>query len=50
MPFRFDDTLRLTYDGTLIGLLKPFALLCGLVSVAMLVMHGGAWLALTTMA
>ena len=29
-----------------IGLLNPFALLCGpAVSVAMLVMHGGAWLA-----
>jgi cytochrome d ubiquinol oxidase subunit II len=45
-PFRFDDTLRLTYEGNLFGLLTPFALLSGLVSVAMLVMHGGAWLAL----
>jgi cytochrome d ubiquinol oxidase subunit II len=46
VPFRFDATLRMTYEGTLFGLLNPFALLCGLVSVAMLVMHGGAWLAL----
>ncbi len=46
VPFRFDDTLRMTYDGTLFGLLNPFALLCGLVSVAMLVMHGGSYLAL----
>lgn len=46
VPFRFDQTLRMTYEGTLFGLLNPFALLCGLVSVAMLVMHGGAWLAL----
>jgi len=46
VPFRFDETLRMTYEGTLLGLLNPFALLCGLVSVAMLVMHGGAWLAL----
>jgi cytochrome d ubiquinol oxidase subunit II len=45
-PFRFDETLRMTYEGTLFGLLNPFALLCGLVSVAMLTMHGGAWLAL----
>ena len=36
----------MTYEGSLFGLLNPFALLCGLVSVAMLVMHGGAWLAL----
>ena len=47
-PFRFDDTLRLIYEGTLIGLLNPFALLCGLVSVAMLTMHGGTYLALKT--
>ena len=45
-PFRFNETLRMTYEGTLFGLLNPFALLCGLVSVAMLTMHGGAWLAL----
>jgi cytochrome d ubiquinol oxidase subunit II len=46
VPFRFDDTLRLTYDGTLFGLLNPFALLCGLVSVAMLMLHGAAYLSL----
>ena len=45
VPFRFDETLRLTYEGGLIGLLNPYALLCGLVSVTMLVMHGGAYLA-----
>ena len=36
VPFRFDDTLRMTYTGNLFGLFNPFALLCGLVSVAML--------------
>ena len=36
VPFRFDDTLRMTYTGTLFGLFNPFALLCGLVSVAMI--------------
>jgi cytochrome bd ubiquinol oxidase subunit II len=46
VPFRLDDTLRMTYEGSLIGLLNPFALLCGLVSVAMLATHGGAWLAM----
>jgi cytochrome d ubiquinol oxidase subunit II len=45
-PFRLDDTMRMTYEGTLFGLLNPFALLAGLVSVAMLVMHGASWLAL----
>ena len=45
VPFRFDDTMRMTYDGNLFGLLNPFALLCGLVSVAMLTMHGSTFLA-----
>ncbi|WAC73088.1 cytochrome d ubiquinol oxidase subunit II [Roseateles sp. SL47] len=48
VPFRFNDDLRMIYAGSFFGLLNPFALLCGLVSVSMLVMHGGAWLALKT--
>jgi hypothetical protein len=34
-----------THEGGLLGLFNPFALRCGLVSVAMLVLHGGVWLA-----
>jgi cytochrome d ubiquinol oxidase subunit II len=45
-PFRFDDELRMTYEGSFLGLLNPFALFCGLVSVVMLIMHGGCYLAL----
>ena len=48
VPFRFDDTLRMSYEGNLFGLFNPFALLCGLVSVAMLTMHGATWLAVKT--
>lgn len=48
VPFRFDDHMHIFYDGSFFGLLNPFALLCGLVSVAMLVMHGAAWLVLKT--
>jgi cytochrome d ubiquinol oxidase subunit II len=48
VPFRFDDTLRMTYAGNLFGLFNPFALLCGLVSVVMLTMHGAAWLTCKT--
>ena len=48
VPFRFDDTMRMIYAGGFFALLNPFALLCGLVSVAMLLAHGGAWLALKT--
>ncbi len=46
VPFRFTEDMRIFYDGTFFGLLNPFALLCGLLSVAMLVMHGACWLML----
>ncbi|OZB18895.1 MAG: cytochrome d ubiquinol oxidase subunit II [Hyphomonas sp. 34-62-18] len=46
VPFDIDRTMRATYDGGLFGLLNPFALLAGLASVAMLVVHGASWLAL----
>jgi cytochrome d ubiquinol oxidase subunit II len=36
------------YMGGLIGLLNPYALLVGLLSVATLAAHGGAWLTLKT--
>ncbi|EFG2885718.1 cytochrome d ubiquinol oxidase subunit II [Escherichia coli] len=45
VPFHFTDDLRPIYEGTLIGLLRPAALYCGAVSLAMLVTHGAAWLA-----
>lgn len=48
VPFRLENDMRIFYDGSFFGLLNPFALLCGLVSVAMLVMHGSAWLRLKT--
>ncbi|MFC5384445.1 cytochrome d ubiquinol oxidase subunit II [Aquamicrobium segne] len=49
VPFRLGPDLRIFYDGsTLLELLNPFALLCGLLSVTMLVMHGASWLVLKT--
>jgi cytochrome d ubiquinol oxidase subunit II len=44
VPFRLDGDLRATYEGTFLGLFSPFTLLCGVLSVAMLVTHGAAWL------
>lgn len=48
VPFEFTPDLFARYEGTfhakLLGLLNPFALLTGLVSLAMLVTHGAAWL------
>lgn len=48
VPFRFNGDLQIFYDGTFFGLLNPFALLCGVMSVTMLTMHGAAWLVLKT--
>ncbi len=43
VPFRLENDLRIFYEGTtLFELLNPFALLCGLLSVAMLIMHGAS--------
>lgn len=44
-PLRYDDTLRLTYEGGFFDLLRPFPLLAGLVSVALILLHGAAWVA-----
>ncbi len=46
IPFRLDSDLRAFYDGSLLGLFSPFALLAGLLSVSMLVLHGSGWLSL----
>lgn len=48
VPFTLDDTLRARYEGNFFGLLTPFALLAGIVSVAMLVAHGAAVIGLRT--
>ena len=46
VPFGYDGELRAHYGFGLVQLLNPFALLAGLVSVAMLATHGGLYLAL----
>jgi len=48
VPFSFDGDLRVTYDGGFLGLVRPFPLLCGVASLAMLLMHGAAYLRLKT--
>lgn len=48
VPFHLDDLLRPWYTGSFFGLLNPFALLAGLISLGMLVMHGAIWLQLRT--
>ncbi len=48
VPFHFDSSLRAFYTGSFLGLLNPFALVCGVLSVAMLSMHGAMFLAIKT--
>ncbi len=48
VPFSFDAELRASYGFNLFDLLNPFAILCGLVSVAMLATHGAVYLSIKT--
>ncbi|WP_413207430.1 cytochrome d ubiquinol oxidase subunit II [Rhodospirillum sp. A1_3_36] len=52
VPFHLDDLLRVYYQGALftalLPLLNPFALLAGVISFAMLTMHGAVWLQIRT--
>lgn len=48
VPFHFDDTMRAFYTGSFFALFNPFALLAGVVSLAMLVAHGANYLVLRT--
>ena len=44
VPFHFDSSMQVYYTGSFFGLLNPFGLLAGLLSVAMLTMHGATYL------
>lgn len=48
VPFMLDETMRISYSGGFWGLLNPFGILAGLVSVAMLTTHGATWLMMRT--
>ena len=48
IPFYYDEYLRPFYTGSFFALLNPFALLCGVLSVLMLAMHGAFFLNLKT--
>lgn len=48
VPFHFDDEMRSFYTGNFFQLLNPFALLCGLLSVSMIITQGGLYLATKT--
>ncbi len=48
VPFQLNEFLMPTYHGSFFGLLNPFALLCGLVSLFMIVLQGATWLQMKT--
>ncbi|HHF0488220.1 TPA: cytochrome d ubiquinol oxidase subunit II [Vibrio antiquarius] len=48
VPFQLSEFLMPTYHGSFFGLLNPFALLCGLVSLFMILMQGSTWLQMKT--
>lgn len=52
VPFQLDQFLRAHYEGyfifALLPLLNPFALLAGLISAAMMTVHGALWLQMRT--
>ena len=50
VPFELNELSQVTYTGSFFGLLNPFALLCGVLSLAMLVTHGANWLQMKTTA
>ncbi len=45
IPFHFDELQRPLYAGGFLNLLHPFALLCGLVSLSMFILHGAVYAA-----
>ncbi len=48
VPFSFDNLLRAHFEGGFLDLLSPFALLCGVISVLMVITQGATWLAMKT--
>lgn len=45
VPFQIDATMRIAYSGNFLGLLTPFALVAGLLSLAMIVTQGATVIA-----
>jgi len=48
VPFHYDSELAPHYTGSFFALLNPFALLAGVLSLALLVLHGATYLQLRT--
>jgi len=48
LPFTFNTDMRISYQGGFFGLFSPFGVFCGVLGLAMLALHGAAWIHLRT--
>ena len=48
VPFHLDEFHLPVYEGSFLGLLNPFALVCGVIALGMFIVHGASWLAVKT--
>jgi cytochrome d ubiquinol oxidase subunit II len=48
VPFELTDFMMPLYQGSFFGLLNPFALLCGVISLTMFLLQGTTWLIMKT--
>lgn len=48
VPFRLTEFMMPIYEGSFFGLLNPFALLCGIVSLSMFLLQGSSYLIMKT--
>ena len=48
LPFSYDNLMRSTYHGSFFALLNPFALVTGILSISLFVLHGSTYLCLKT--
>jgi cytochrome d ubiquinol oxidase subunit II len=48
IPFHLESDMRIVYFGNILGLLNPFSLMAGLISLSMFIMHGAVYLQIKT--
>ncbi|PJC87689.1 cytochrome d ubiquinol oxidase subunit II [Vibrio sp. HA2012] len=48
VPFTLNEFVMARYEGSFFGLLNPFGLLCGVISLLMFLLQGSAWLQMKT--
>lgn len=48
VPFRIEPDMHIFYEGSFFGLLNPYALLTGILAIAMFILQGMVWIAIKT--